>query len=265
MRYADIVLPLLRDVCAPLKPAWGSAKAFPKESHKAGDIVTALDISTEEAARAALAKAFPDIAFAGEEQGGERGERYWLMDPIDGTRRFAAGEEGCTSQLALIERGEVVSAAIYDFLRDDMYWAEKGIGAFCNSAPIHVSERGLHDGLVGWEMRLEREDDKVAFAKLEALTRFERFRVAGDSFVKVARGDAEGHIVSDGWGQDYDFAPGTLLVAEAGGVVANIGSRAFTLSNLRFVATNPRVFAELTEGPGAVFPILGARDASASM
>lgn len=255
MTYAETVLPIMREVCAPLKGAWGNVAAEHKESHKVQDVVTALDTATEEAAKQALAKAFPDIGFAGEEHGGERGERYWLMDPIDGTRRFAAGEEGCTSQLALVEHGQVVFATIYDFLKGDMYWAEKGKGAFCNDASIHVSDRGLHEGLVGWEMRLEREDDKAAFAKLDTLTHLERFRVAGESFIKVATGAAEAHIVSDGWGQDYDFAPGVLLVQEAGGVVANIGKREFSLANLRFIASNPRVFVELTQGPDAVFPL----------
>lgn len=259
MRYAETVLPIMRDVCAPLKPAWGNIAAESKDSHKDKDVVTALDIATEEAAKQALAKAFPDIGFAGEEHGGERGERYWLMDPIDGTRRFAAGEEGCTSQLALIEQGKVIFGTIYDFLNDDMYWAEKGKGAWCGEAPIRVSDTGLREGSVGWEMRLEREDDKAAFARLDMLTHLERFKVAGESFIKVATGAAEAHIVSDGWGQDYDFAPGTLLVQEAGGIVANIGKRDFSLTNLRFIAANPRVFRELTESPDAVFPLGAGR------
>ncbi len=255
MRYASTVLPIMREVCAPLRGAWGNVASEHKESHKAQDVVTALDRATETAAKAALAGAFPGIGFAGEEYGGERGERHWLMDPIDGTRRFAAGERGCTSQLALIEGGEPVFGVIYDFLEDRMYWAEKGAGAFCDDAPIHVSDRGLREGRVGWEMRLERADDAAALSKLEALTHLERFRVAGESFVKVATGVAEAHIVSDGWGQDYDFAPGILLVQEAGGIVANIGKADFSLANLRFIAANPRVFTELTQGDEAVFPI----------
>lgn len=259
MNYAPTVLPLLRSVCAELPGKWGKVATEHKESAKVNDVVTELDRSVETAAREALAQVFPDIAFAGEEHGGERGDRYWLMDPIDGTRRFAAGEPGCTSQLALIEHGQVVFGAIYDFLGDKMYWAQKGAGAYCDDTPIHVSSKGLREGLVGWEMRLEREDDKTAFAKLETQTRLERFRVAGESFIKVATGAAEAHIVSDGWGQDYDFAPGTLLVQEAGGIVANIGSREFSLSNLRFIAANPRVFAELAEGADAAFPIADVR------
>lgn len=257
MSYRDTVLPLMRDVCAPLKPAWGKVAAVYKESAKAQDVVTELDLATEDAAKAVLAALYPDIGFAGEEHGGERGEHYWLMDPIDGTRRFAAGEEGCTSQLALVENGSVTFSVIYDFLADKMYWAEKGQGAFCDEKPVRVSDKDLREGTVGWEMRLERDDDKTALAKLERMTNLERFRVAGQSFIRVATGNAEAHIVSDGWGQDYDFAAGILLVQEAGGIVANIGSEEFFLSNLRFLAANPRVFAELTEGPDAVFPIAG--------
>lgn len=256
VQYAKTILPLMREVCAPLKPAWGSIATRPKENdQKPGEVVTELDLATERAAQERLAQAFPGIAFAGEEHGGERGERYWLMDPIDGTRNFASGLPGCTSQLALVEQGTITFSVIYDFLSDRMYWAQRGTGAFCNETPLQVSDKGLREGTVGWEMRLESDDDKAAFARLEQRTHMERFHVAGESFIKVATGAAEGYIVLRGWGSDYDFLPGILLVQEAGGVVANVGSRGFSPSNLDFIAANPRVFAELTAGPDAVFPI----------
>ena len=65
---------------------------------------------------------------------------------------------------------------------------------------------------------------------------------------------------SDQWdpldyGKDYDFAPGSLLVSEAGGVVANIGKTTYDYRNLNFIASNRPVFTALTEGAGALFPI----------
>ena len=78
---------------------------------------------------------------------------------------------------------------------------------------------------------------------------------SGFEFAMVASGKLDGRLCFDSYGKDYDFAPGSLLVEEAGGVVANIGSREYDYRNGNFIAANPLVFKQLTEGPDAIFPI----------
>ena len=77
---------------------------------------------------------------------------------------------------------------------------------------------------------------------------------AGYEFAMIATGRIEGRVCVDPYGKDYDFAPGTLLVSEAGGMVTNIGSRTFSIQNLNFIASNRLVHQALTQGADSIFP-----------
>jgi fructose-1,6-bisphosphatase/inositol monophosphatase family enzyme len=72
----------------------------------------------------------------------------------------------------------------------------------------------------------------------------------------VASGKLDGRIMLDPYGKDYDLLPGALLVAEAGGVVANIGSSNYDYKNFNFIAANPAVYHDLTDGNDVIFPLL---------
>jgi len=71
----------------------------------------------------------------------------------------------------------------------------------------------------------------------------------------IASGKIDGRVTVGGWGFDYDFAPGSLLVEEAGGIVANVGKTSYDYRGRDFLAVNPHVYKDLTEGESAVFPI----------
>src|SRR3989344_1340851 len=129
--YAKDVLPLMRTVCAPLATQRGHAGLSRQKGGRTNDPVTELDIATEQHMMKLLADAFPSIAFVGEETGGDRSaDTFWIMDPIDGTEQFIRGENGCTSMIALIDKGVVQFSAIYDFVGDVMYWAERNLGSY---------------------------------------------------------------------------------------------------------------------------------------
>ena len=78
---------------------------------------------------------------------------------------------------------------------------------------------------------------------------------SGYEFALVASGKIEGRICSDPYAFDYDIAPGTLLIEEAGGIVTNIGKNTFDYRNRDLIAANRPVYEALTEGPEAFFPI----------
>ena len=78
---------------------------------------------------------------------------------------------------------------------------------------------------------------------------------AGFEYAMVASGKLDARISLDPYGKIWDFAPGSLLVAEAGGVVANIGSKGYDYRNFNFIAANPVIYKELTEGKNPLFPI----------
>jgi myo-inositol-1(or 4)-monophosphatase len=257
--YSQTVLPLLRELRPILLPQWGQAKVIDQKGPSAVNIVTELDIEVEQLVARKLKQLYPDIGFFGEELGSGSTEtktdnRFWLMDPIDGTQHFIRGLPFCTTMLALVERGAVTFSAIYDFIKDDMYWATKGGGAFRNDGPIHVSSRPLNQAYFCYESRLDKQENLDTFMRLRKKAVTMKTISAGWDFCMIASGKLEGRICFDPFGQPYDFAPGCLLVAEAGGVVANIGSAEYDYRNVSFIASNSVVFKQLTQGPDAVFP-----------
>lgn len=237
-------------------PQWGVAKAVNQKNDSAWSVVTQLDIEVETFARSELSFMYPDIGIVGEEQGGDRTvSKFWLVDPIDGTAHYMRGLPFCTSMLALIDSGDVVFSAIYDFVRDEVYWAERGYGAYRNNDRLHVSERPLSKSWIFFETNVDKAPNAKLRQTLHKKANVLQTYCAGWEFAMVASGKIDARICLDPYGSDYDFAPGSLLVSEAGGVVLNIGSKSFDYRNLNFIAANPVVYRELTEGKSAFFPL----------
>src|SRR3989344_3048338 len=158
MPYKDTVLPIVREVRNIALPGWGLANITEEKSGHPADIVTEFDTKVEEFLKEKLAEAFPEIPFVGEEGSGDRNaERFWLVDPIDGTGHYMRGLPFCTTMLALIEHGAVTFSVIYDFVSDKMYWAEKGKGAYMNDTPIHVSTRNFSQAYLSYETHTEKK------------------------------------------------------------------------------------------------------------
>lgn len=137
---------------------------------------------------------------------------------------------------------------------DVMYHAVRGRGAYRNGKPIHVSSRPLKGSYMGWETYIDKPENLKTHLALSSTSSFFKSICAGMEFAMVAMGKLEGRVCFDPYGKDYDFAPGSLLVSEAGGIVANIGSSDYDYTDLNFIAANPVVYKELTEGPEALFP-----------
>lgn len=255
--YSPVILPIIRRVRGMLMPHYGRVRYKNKNAGGAFEAVTELDVAVEEFLKRELRRRYPDIAFVGEEGGGDRrAGRFWLVDPIDGTSHFIRGLPFCTSQLVLISHGEVVFSVVYDFVNDIAYHAEKGRGAFANHGAISVSERRLGSSRLSVAFNLQKEEVYRSYLQLREHCHTFHVGASGYEFALVASGKLDGAVYQGEVGsKDYDVAPGALLVAEAGGIVANIGKRSYDYRNLNFIAANPRVFAELTEGPDALFPM----------
>lgn len=254
--FAEKVLAIIRATRAKSLPYWGVAEVTGRKSGSPADIVTRLDLEIEQYLAKEFAALDPGIGFVGEEFGGDRNAaRHWLVDPIDGTAHFVRGLPFCTTMAALIEEGRVTFSAIYDFLNDRMYHAQAGHGAFLNGTPIRVSERPLDGAYLFYESDLSKNDNAATYLKLSRRVTVMNTLNAGYEFAMVASGRIEGRICLDPYGNDYDFAPGALLVQEAGGALTNIGRAGFDYRNLSFIAANRPVHAALTSGPEAIFPV----------
>ncbi len=254
--YQRTVLPIIRQTRAMLMPQYGAVESVEYKSKSGHDVVTALDRDVEAFLKTELEKLYPEVAFVGEEYGGNRDvDRKWLCDPIDGTGLYVRGLQGCTTMLALIENGQVNFGVIYDFVNDIAYHAERGKNAFANATPIRVSTRPFNISYFCYETRARTPDDERRLLSLRKATHLTKFMCAGYEHVLVAEGKVEGRVNFDPYGSDYDYAAGSLLIEEAGGVVANLGKRTYDYRNYNYIAANPAAFNALTEGPDALFPI----------
>lgn len=109
-----------------------------------GDFVSKADTMAEETIREQLTEARPNYGFLGEETDeifGEDPTRRWIVDPLDGTTNFLHGMPHWAVSIALEHRGEIVAAVIYDPIKDELFTAEKGEGAWVNDRRMRVSGR----------------------------------------------------------------------------------------------------------------------------
>ena len=249
-------LRLVKQAGRKLKPYYGQVEYRTKgESH---ELVTELDLKTEKFLAKGLAKFDASIGFKGEEYGVHaRAKRFWLSDPIDGTLHFIRGLPFCTTMLALIDGQEVVLGIIHDFIRDESYWALKGQGAFKDGQPISVSNHCFKTGVI---ITLETRQTDFYLESRHHLRQIKNSRIlithnAGFEMAMVARGSLDGRITYQGFGQDYDYAAGSLIIREADGVVRNIGSNSYDYRNYNFVAASPATYQDLTLGKQAIFPL----------
>jgi myo-inositol-1(or 4)-monophosphatase len=187
----------------------------------AQDLVSEADRACEDFIVAALARAFPEDGFLGEEGGrrGGAGEALWVIDPIDGTHNFLTGIPFWCLSLGLVAGGETVAGLIYDPVHGEMFSAMRGSGALLNGAPMRVS--GETDPrrarlCVGFSYRRAVADHVAAIeACLSAGCEYLRLGSGALALAYVAAGRFDGY-----WERHmnaWDAAAGIALVREAGG------------------------------------------------
>lgn len=110
-------------------------------------LVTAVDRETEQFLRAELSRAYPGFAFVGEEFGwhGPKDAPLWACDPIDGTTNYVFGLPHWGVSVGLVQEGLPLLGALYLPRLDELFWAVRGQGAFCNGVRLHAEDRdALH-------------------------------------------------------------------------------------------------------------------------
>jgi myo-inositol-1(or 4)-monophosphatase len=192
------------------------------------DFVSAADLKAEQTIFEALAKARPGYSFHGEERGliqGTDKTHTWIVDPLDGTTNFLHAIPHFAINIALERDGAIVAAVTYNPATNEMFWAEKGKGAFVNDKRLRVAARQHLDETVlatgipflghGQHGRFLKELHQVS----QRVAGVRRFGSAALDLAWVAAGRYDGY-----WERDlkpWDVAAGTLLVTEAGGKVTN--------------------------------------------
>ena len=205
----------------------GAAFGNPREvqSKAPGDWVSATDTASERAVRAVLTDGAPSIPVFGEEEGGERAELGWLVDPLDGTTNFLHGYPVVGVSIALVADHTPLVAVVHAPMLATTYTAIAGGGARCNNAAVRVGTRPVEAAVcaTGFPFRAKaRLLDGYFPVFRRALSTFEDLRRAGSASLDLSWTAAG---VYDGYFEQalgpWDVAAGALLVREAGGVVTD--------------------------------------------
>ena len=198
--------------------------AIPVERKARHDYVSEVDKACEAEIVREISRYYPDHAFLCEE-GGETGdsEYVWVIDPLDGTSNYLHGIPHFAVSIAQQVKGRTEHAVVYDPIRDEIFTASKGSGAFLNSKRIRVSARnGLEGAVLATAVPFRHREHLQAYAKVfqAVFSKVEDFRRAGTASLDlawVAAGRMDGYfeVALKPW----DVAAGALIVREAGGVV----------------------------------------------
>jgi len=206
-------------------------------------IVTKTDMECDRVIVETIRSKFPDHAFLTEESpaSGNSPSR-WIVDPIDGTTNFAHGYPVSCVSIAFEHEGVLVMGGIYDPFRDELFFAEKGKGAFMNDKPIHVSKVAtLTESLLstGFPYDTRQHVDEYLGVFRQFLLAAQGVRRAGAAALDlcyVACGRFDGYYEKNL--QAWDKAAGMLIVAEAGGKVTNYHGAPLTVTDRANLASN---------------------------
>lgn len=220
-----------------------------------GDFVSAADRRSEELIFEELKKARPNYSFLMEESGTHKGSEddyRWIIDPLDGTSNFLHGIPHWCISIGLEHKGEMVAGLIHDPVKDEIFHAEKGKGAFMRRRRLRVSGRNsaeLSLVLTGAPRRAVKSQEQFA-AEYAAMQKtgfaLRRFGAAALDLCYVAAGRCEGF-----WERQlspWDVAAGSLIVKEAGGFISDLDDiRKNPVDTGNIIAANENLFDPITK------------------
>ncbi|UYV36285.1 inositol monophosphatase [Rhodobacteraceae bacterium D3-12] len=221
----------------------------------AGDFVSRADLRSEQIIKDELRGARPTYGWLAEEGGEEPGDdptRRWIVDPLDGTTNYLHGLPHWAVSIALEHKGQVVSGVIYDPAKDEMFYAEKGEGAWLNdSNRLRVSgRRRMIESIFATGLPFGGRADLPETLKdlgrlLPACAGVRRFGSAALDMAYVAAGRYDGF-----WERRlnaWDMAAGVVIVREAGGMIEPLTEGGDILGDGEVICANEPMFEPLAK------------------
>ena len=216
-----------------------------------GDFVTASDKRVEKILINELQKS--EYSFLTEESGlidGKSIEKRWIIDPIDGTFNFMNGLPHFAISIAYEEKSEIVSGIIFDPIKNEMYYAEKGNGAYLNNTRIRVSNNSsfkssclVTGGPKSTSKAKESILDEYKKISMKTSAHIRKSGSAALDLAYVAAGRYDGY-----WQREinyWDVAAGIIIVKESGGFIENLKGNGFGNEKVDIIATNSQIHKEL--------------------
>ena len=214
------------------------------------DFVTEVDIASERIIIDILKEAYPSHSFLGEESGlSNDSDNVWIIDPLDGTTNFLHNYPQYAVSIALVQKGEITQAVVYDPNRNDLFTATKGQGAYLNDRRIRVSKKTkLKDSLIGTGFPFRDFKHLSDYLKVleDVIINTSGIRRPGAAaldlaYVAAGRLDGFWEIGLSKW----DIAAGGLLVTEAGGIVSDFAEKQNWLETGNILCSNPYIYEPL--------------------
>lgn len=219
--------------------------------HKSNkELVTEVDLHSQNIIQNILGKDFPDYNFFAE----ERCDRNpicgltWVVDPLDGTHNYVAGVSNIGISIALISESSFFLGVIFFPLKSKLVYAIEGDGAYCNGKPIHVSKNSnLSQSMVAYDNQFYLKSSSLAnFEKIVAnIFTIRIFGVASWDMLLVAMGKIDARIFN--CTKLVDIAAGCVIIKEAGGCVSDFNFLKITTNPIDVIASNRLVHHDLVE------------------
>jgi len=216
------------------------------------DLVTECDHVAEELIIKAIHSQFPDHSILGEESGVlDRSSEYcWVIDPIDGTTNFAHKIPIFAVSIALEHNGQILVAVLLDPMRDELFTAMSGEGAWLNENPMRISTAAsLSESVImaGFPYNSKLLDEYLEVFRASSIRAqgLRRLGSAALALAYVAAGRIDGF-----WTMNinlWDVAAGLLLIEEAGGKITGLNGNARDLTEKSMIASNGKIHDELVE------------------
>lgn len=211
-----------------------------KDAH---DIVTDADIESERAIIKIIKGQFPEHAVRAEESGQDykKSEYLWLIDPLDGTFQFKIGNPYFSVSIALAHKNRVILGVVFNPILNQLYYAEKGRGAYLNGRRIKVSgEKSMRNAIIGTLFLYRPRYMKRHSAAVKRLVLSTRkvIDIASPAMnlCNIARGRIDGLV--DYGATPEDHSAGSIIVREAGGRVDSYGRTGYDFTLRGIIASN---------------------------
>lgn len=233
-----------------VKSYYGKAKSYDKPGRM--NFITDADLASNKFIEEEIKKNFPNHQILSEEDKiheMKNAENLWIVDPLDGTTNFKFGIPLFCVSIAYVENGEVNIGAVYDPNHDELFWAEKGKGAFLNGQKLKIDDQwSLQNAVIALDGNYELNKMK---GKLEIILKLDQYpatlRLLGSAVLGISYLAANRiNLYFENYVYPWDIAASSLIVQEAGGKVLEYNKQPFNLFTQGIIAGSPSLLSEFT-------------------